>query len=136
MDLNEYKTDENLELDGVWVDLGDTDKTQLLIARIGNPHFNRVLRAKMKPFRNLIQRDKLPVETQETMLTETMAETILLGWKNLKRDGKDVKYSQSVALKLMSELKDFRELVTEVANSMETFRIEEEEEDAKNSKAS
>jgi hypothetical protein len=136
MDLNEFKTDDGLEVDGVWVDLGDSDKTQLLIARIGNPQFNRVLRAKMKPFRNLIQRDKLPVETQETMLTETMADTILLDWKNLKLDGKVIKFSKAKALELMTSLKDFRELVTEIANSMETFRLDEEEEDTKNSKAS
>ena len=136
MDLTEYETDSGLETDGVWVDIGDSDGTQLLIARIGNPSFNRALRAKMKPFRNLIQRDKLPAETQEKMLTEVMAEHTLLDWKNLKHKGKTVKYSKAKALSLMMDIKDFRELVTEIANSMETFRREELEEDSKNSKAS
>lgn len=136
MDLTEYETDSGLETDGVWVDIGDADGTQLLIARIGNPNFNRALRAKMKPFRNLIQRDKLPAETQEKMLTEVMAEHTLLDWKNLKHKGKVVKYSTAKALSLMIDIKDFRELVTEIANSMETFRREELEEDSKNSKAS
>jgi hypothetical protein len=136
MDLNEFETSESLELDGVWVDIGDKDGTQLLVARIGNSSFNNALRAKMKPFRNLIQRDKMPVESQEKIMTEVMSECILLDWKNLKYNGKVVKYSQKKALELLTSIKDFRELVTEIANSMETFRLQEEEEDVKNSKAS
>lgn len=136
MDLKEFETDESLELDGVWVDIGDDDETQLLVARVGNPTFNRMIRQRMKPFKNLIQRDRLPASTQEKILTEVMAECILLDWKNLKHNGKTVKYSSATALKLMTSIKDFRELVTEIANSMETFMKEEEAEDTKNSKAS
>ena len=136
MDLTELETDESLEVEGVWVDLNDKDGTQLLVGRVGSSVFNSALRAKMKPFRNLIQRDKLPMETQEKLLTEVMAEYTLLGWKNLKHAGKQVKFSKAKALELLTGIKDFRELVTEIANSMETFRKEELEEDSKNSKAS
>lgn len=136
MDLSQFETDRQLEADGVWVDIGDEDGTQLLIARIGNPNFNRLLRNRMKPHRNLLQRDALPIETQEKILNEVMSETILLGWKNLKYKGKKVNFSTDRALELISEIPDFRELVMEVANSMETFRIVEAEEDVKNSEAS
>lgn len=136
MDLTELETDLSLEEDGVWVDLGDKDGTQLLIARIGNPKFTRVLRQYLRPYRQLIQRDALAPEKQEAILTEVMSECILLGWKNLMYQGKKVNYSTKRALEMMTDIKDFRELVTEVANNMETFKAESEAEDAKNSKAS
>jgi len=136
MDLSQFETDRQLETDGVWVDIGDEDGTQLLIARIGNPNYNRLMRAKLKPHKNLLQRDAMPLETQERMLNEVMSETVLLGWKNLKYKGKKVNYSTARALELITDIPDFRDLVLEIANSMETFRVVEVEEDVKNSEAS
>lgn len=136
MDLSNFETDRELEVGGVWVDIGDEDGTQLLVARVGNQKFNTMLRAKMKPYRNMLQRDILPQETQEGLLTEVLGETVLLGWKNLKHNGKEVKYSAAKAKELLKGIPDFRELVLEIGNSMETFRVVEEEEDIKNSKAS
>lgn len=136
MDLSTFETDRQLEVDGVWVDIGDEDETQLLIARIGNPNYNRLIRARLKPHKNLLQRDALPMEMQEKILNEVIAETVLLGWKNLKYKGKKINYSSDRALEMLNNISDFRELVMEIANSMETFRIVETEEDVKNSKAS
>ncbi len=136
MDLRDLETDRSLELDGVWVELGDDDGTQLLVARIGNPRYNARIRALMKPVTHLMKRDALPMEQQEGIVTKVMAETILLDWKNLKYKGKAVKYSTARALEMMEKIQDFRELVLEIANSMEAYRLEEQEDDQKNSRAS
>lgn len=136
MDLSTFETDRQLEVDGVWVDIGDEDGTQLLIARIGNPNYNRLIRARLKPHKNLLQRDAMPIEMQEKILNEVLAETVLLGWKNLMYKGKKINYSSARALEMINNISDFRELVMELANSMETFRVVEAEEDAKNSEAS
>ena len=133
MDLKSFETDKQLEVDGVWVDIGDDDGTQLLVARIGNDNYNRLIRTKLKPYRNLLQRNAMPEPTQEKILTEVLAETILLDWKNLKYNGKKVAYSPARACELLMGIPDFRELVMEIANSMETYRVIEKEADAKNS---
>lgn len=135
MDLSVFETDKDLEVSGVWVDLDKGDGSALLIARIGNTRFNTAVRERMRPYRRMIQSGKMSEDTQEEILTEVMAETILLDWKNIKLNGKTLKYSPKQACDLMRKLPDFRELVTEIANSMDTFRKEEVEEDEKNSKA-
>jgi len=136
MDLSQLETDRTLEIEGVWVNLEDEDKTQLLVARIGNPTYNARIRAKMKPFTNMLKRDAMPMEQQEGIVTQVLSETILLGWKNLKYKGKVIKFTPARAFEIMEGIPDFREMVLEISNSMEAYRLVEQEDDSKNSKAS
>jgi hypothetical protein len=133
MDISEFETDLDLEKNGVWVDIGGG--AQLLVARIGNPQFQTLLRKKTKPVLRLINQNRLPDEALEEMMIETMAETVLLDWKGLTRNGENVPFSKANALKLLKK-RDFRTLVQEIANTQETFRAEAIEEDAGNSEAS
>lgn len=137
MKISEFKTDENLEETGVWVDIdGTPDGTQLLVARLYNDNFNDLFDRKTKAHRSRIQRGKFPIAKQREIMRECMAETVLLDWKNLKDDaGKNIPYSRAKATEFLA-LRDFNELVTEIASTMETFRAEEKEKDTKNSEAS
>ena len=136
MDLSNLETNINFEHDGVWVDLEDADKTLLLIARIGNPRYNSRMRARMKTQQYALKMKELSIEAQEAIVTEVISETVLLDWKNLKYKGKAIKYSPTRAFEIMTQIKDFRNLVVEIADDMETFKIVSQEEDSKNSKAS
>ena len=133
MDLKkEYGTDKNKELDGVWEDMGNGCK--VLIARIGNENYSKVFRRISKPYQNAIRRGTLGNDKAEDLLIQAMAECIVLDWTGLEEDGKKVKYSREECIRVLKEYKDFRDHVSELANSMELFKREMDAEAEKNLK--
>ncbi len=135
MKFSTFQTDRTLEEQGVEVEIGKG--ATITVARIGNSKYETLLRAMTKPFRRQIQQGLFPIERQDELLLEVVSKTVLLGWKGFTDDDeKEIPFSPAKALELMTETKDFRDLVFEIANEMETFRRVEQEEDSKNSKAS
>ena len=61
-----------------------------------------------------------------------MAKCILLDWKGLQEDGKDLPYSYDNAVRILTEYRDLRDYVSDIANEIETFKLEEDEEAEKN----
>jgi len=135
MDLKkEFGTDKEKEIDGKWFPISDSAK--LLIARIGNPNYAKVFRRLTRPYKRAIRTDRLPEEKSDEILIQTMAETILLGWEGLEEDGVPVTYSTTEAVRMLTEYKDFRDMVSEIASEMEAFKVEDDEEAEGNSEAS
>jgi len=135
MKISKLKTDSDLEVNGVWVDIGDG--AEILVARIENPRYKERLRTLGKQYRHTMTRGMLPIEVQEELLYQTASETILLDWKGITDDdGKNIKYSQKKAYELLKEVRDFRDIVFEISETMNAYQREVEEEDSKNSKAS
>lgn len=133
MDLKkEYGTNRKSEVDGVWEDFGGG--TTVLIARIGNENYQKVFRRISKPYQNAIRRGTLGNDKAEDLLIQAMADCIVLDWKGLKEDDKPVKFSKEECVRVLKEYKDFRDHVSELANSMEIFRQEMDSEAEKNSK--
>lgn len=134
MKISDFQTSKELEEKGTWVNVeGTPDGTQFLVARIGSDTFDNLLAKKLKPFKRLVQKDKMKKSQQNAIMNEVIVETVLLGWKNLfDDDGNEVAFSKEKALELL-KLKDFRELVVEIASTMEIFKAEEDEADEKNS---
>ena len=122
MDFNSFKTDLGREDGGVWVDLDATARVK--IARTGNSRYRDLLRAKLKPHRRAIQAETLSDDIADRLLAEVMAETVLLDWQGLTENGEPVAYSTAKARELLSDpaLKDFRELIGQLAGDMELFR--------------
>lgn len=130
MDLKKaFATDEQKEIEGVWIEIGEN--AELLIARAGNPKYNKLLEKLQKPHRAAIARDRLPINVARKMIIEVLAETVLLDWKNIEYDG-HLEYSKENALMLLTKLKDFRELVSDLAREEANFRAVQEEDDIKN----
>lgn len=78
-----YATDEVAELEGRWFPL--SKKAKVLVARTGNAHYIKALRERMKE--NQIDSEDASEENEKlvtSLIVETMAETILLGWKELE----------------------------------------------------
>lgn len=127
----EFGTDTQKEIEGVWIDdFGEGLKIK--IARIGNPEYQKLFNRISKPHRKAIRRGTLKDETAEKLLIQAMAKGIVLDWKGLSEDGVEIPYSYENALRLLTDYKDFREQVTEVATEIEAFRTEDEEEAEKN----
>tara|TARA_Y100001938_G_scaffold150167_2_gene239913 strand:- start:1973 stop:2419 length:447 start_codon:yes stop_codon:yes gene_type:complete len=129
-----YATDSDAEAEGQWIEW--SEGTRLKIARLGNPNYNRLLQAKMKPVRHLRDRGTLPDAESSRILCEVIAETIITDWEGVEYEGKELSYSRENALMLLTELKDFREDVITVATEQSVFRSEEIADSAKNSSRS
>lgn len=125
-----FGTDKTAEVEGVWQDIGDG--VELLIARIGNPEYQKEFQRISKPHRRAIRRGHLSDSVAEKLLIKAMAKCILLDWKGLQEDGKDLPYSYDNAVRILTEYRDLRDYVSDIANEIETFKLEEDEEAEKN----
>jgi len=128
-----FKTDENLETAGVWQDLGDGIRAK--VARFNNTNHKRVMEGLMKPYQHAMRRGTLAEDVAEKILVQGMARAILLDWEGLEEDEKPVKYSTKNAERIMLEFKDFRDLIHGISTTMELYKIQEDAETEKNSKA-
>jgi hypothetical protein len=135
MDIRKrFGTSRELETDGVWVDLGDGSKIK--VARIGNSRYNEVFQKLIAPFRRQVRMGNIPNEVADEILVKAMARTVLLDWEGIAEDGKAVPFSVENAYRLMKEYPDFRNVVSEVAQEMETFKEIDTEDATKNSEGS
>ena len=120
--------------DGTWVDLEEGIRVK--IARIGNLKYRKELEKLSRPRRRQIRRGTLSEEVAEQMLTEVMANTVLLDWEGIEENGKRLSYNPANAKRLLTEYPDFREMISDLAGEMETFKQEFDEESEKNSRKS
>lgn len=134
MDLSQFRTDETSEEAGVWVEMGEGAKVR--IARMYNRKYKQEFQKLMRPYRTQARTNTLPDDVAEELLIKVMAATILLDWKNIFLDGKEIPYSPANAEKMLTMFKDFRNIVSEYAQDMDLFRTAELEEAAKNSEVS
>lgn len=128
-----FGTSEQLQNEGAWTnDLGEGLKLKL--ARLRNPDFRKMYQRALKPYQQQIRRGTLDPAIEEGIINRCVAETVLLDWKNLSLDGKEIPFSKENALRILSDpdLTDFRDLVVDLASDSELFREENMEEAAKN----
>jgi len=131
MDIKKaYGTDKKKEENGVWEDLGDGAK--VLVARIGNPNYRKVFEQITKPYTKAIRRGTLSEEKATDLIIKSLAKTVLLNWEGLKEDNKLLKYSETEAIRLLTEYPDFRDQIQEIANDLETYKLVQDEETEKN----
>ena len=121
-----YGTDQTKETDGVWKDMGDG--LRMRIARIGNPNYNKRFQALSKPHRRALQRGSLSDDVAEKLLVQCLAETIVLDWEGVEEKGKVIPYSQENAIRILTEYPELRKYVNDIANEMEGYKAEEDEE--------
>lgn len=118
-----FATDETLENEGKWFPLSKTASVK--VARAGNTRYVEMLRARMKEAQLDMLSGKEADELAESILVDVMAETVLLGWKDLKLQGVDMPVSVANARKLLA-IKDFRRKVAGFSENFDAFRVKEE----------
>lgn len=125
-----YATDAKKEIEGVWKDLpGDA---KVLVARAGNRAYAKALEVEVKQHKHeLDKKDANADKVAEEMLISVMASTVLLGWSGISFKGKKLPYSVDNA-KTLLQVKDFRQLIANLADDIDNFKAEAEEEAAKN----
>lgn len=126
----DFATDPNAEQEGVWEPYGQD--VSFLIARSHNKAFDRMITMLVKKNQRLLdsKSDAAQAKSEELMI-ETMAKTILLGWKgDFKFKGEVMSdYSVDKAKQLLA-VKDFRQWVSAIADDHERFKAVKDEEDA------
>lgn len=132
MDLNQMAVNPASLTEGVWVALDS--ETAVLIAREGNPAYRKLLQKKLEPHRAALRHGTIDEKQADRIVAEVEAETILLGWKGVKLDGKELTYSikQATDLLLDPRLIEFQEFVRQAAANIENFRSADEEKAAGN----
>lgn len=133
-----FETDPAIENDGVVLEYGMNSKDEPIEIRVrraggANSAFAKVFELKSKPFKRLIQADKLDRETGDRLLRETYAETVVIGWKGVEdKEGKPMPFSKENVIRLFTDLPSlFRDVVAQSQNES-LFRVAIREADSGN----
>lgn len=121
--FSRFATDESLEENGAWRDIGDGAK--LLVARAGNRKFGKALAREVNKHQATLNLgdDAADAKSDEIMASVT-AEAILLGWEGVSFKGEELPYSFDNAKKLLG-IKEFRKLVTRLSEELEAYKVKE-----------
>ena len=134
-----FKTNENLETDGIWLEYGQTadgKPIRIKIARAGghNSAFSKALEKATRPYRKAIQTGMLDNKTADKLYKDVFADTVVLDWINVEGpDGKPMEFQRENVLKLFEDLPDLFADLREQANNVALFRDEVREADLGNS---
>jgi hypothetical protein len=119
--------DNNAAQDGAWTVYRGVD---LKIARAGNDRFAKHFMSASRPHRQDIDKGRLDTKTAERIMCESMAEGILMDWKNLKVGDQEVEYSKTNAFDLLKNDPDCRDFVQEFARELNNFIEKDKDETA------
>lgn len=132
MDLSTiFSTDQQLEITGRWFNFGE--KARVKIARQNNPKNREAVRRVFAPYREATIGGAHDDTTAVKLLIEVMADSILVGWEGLTEKGQPLPYSKENAVRLLTNLPNFRDWVVTQAQRMENFKDKSMEEDLGNS---
>ena len=129
-----FSSNDEKEEEGVWEDFGDG--AGLLIASSHNKRFQKMFRKIPNGIRAQMNNGSLHDDIARGLMAGIFAETLLLDWRKMSDEGKELIYSKEEAKKFLLKYKHFANFVWERAEDQSRFRDEEIEEEAKNSKSS
>lgn len=139
----QFKSDANLEKDGIWVNYGPF---RVLVARAGGSN-TRYMKAADRKSRELRRQGKMNMIALQDMQKELVAETCIVGWE-VKRDGKYVPgiehpetkevvaYNVANVKEVFEALPNLALALVGEASEQDNYSLEEAEDEAKNSSTS
>jgi hypothetical protein len=121
---NAWGTDQEKENDGVVIDLGDG--ASITIGRYLSDRHRKVYDRLARPYRTQTLAGRpIPDDVAIRIEIESLAEAVLLDWSGFTGDdGAALPYSKDAAIKLLTDLRDFRAQVTQIAQDAANFRRE------------
>ena len=130
MELKITPVDKTAEEDGVWADYRGV---KLKIARANNERYTREFRRLTRPYQKQIAKNKLDPDLAKEILAKAAAKGLLRDWKDFYINGEKVPFSLENATQLLLNDEDCLDFVTEFAQDMDNYVVEEMEELAKES---
>jgi hypothetical protein len=134
----QFKTDENVEQTGVWLEYGPNEKglpIRIRVARAGgsNTRFTRLVEQKTKPYRRQLQNETLDPKVGDDLFAAIYAESVVLGWENVEtEDGKPLPFTRENCLKLFKDLPDLFADIREQSTKSALYRADIREIASKN----
>lgn len=143
----QYKTDHNLELQGIFFEVGEIKERdgegkevkkpiRFKIARAGgaNSAFSKAMERESKPFKRAIQTKTLSNEKADEIYKRAFISSVLLGWENVRdQNNVELPFTFDTALQLLTDLPDLFVDLREAATDAALFREEVLEHDLGNS---
>ena len=118
-EINKYKTDSDLELNGVWVDF--ISGAKIKVASLDNSQYvQRLLQARKDRTLNLDD-EVVSIEARRA-LAEIYVDTILLDWEGFSENGELLPYGKDKALDALLSVKPLFAAVTKAANDEALYR--------------
>ena len=122
--FSQFASDENLENNGAWQDIGGDSK--LLVARAGNRKYAKLLTKLVEKNKRVLDgNDDAADAKSDEIMVQVIAETLLLGWEGITYKGKELPYSIANA-KLVLGMKEFRKVVAKLAEDQDAYKVQEE----------
>lgn len=128
--FNEFATDQALERNGVWREIGPG--TEVLVARANNRNYSRVLSELYeKNSQKLEEKSEAADDLSDQIMIEVFAQTILLGWRgDFAYKGSILVYSVENA-KMVLQHAEFRRRIGQIANDVDNYKMKVEDEQGK-----
>lgn len=134
MDLRNLEVDASKELEGVWHNIDWV--TSVRVARYGNSAFQKAMQKLLEsaPKHKTSREEWRESDEYDAELNTIIAETILVDWKGMLYGGVEVEYSVNKAVEFLNDpkLKDFRELILQLAMDASQYRAQDIEEVTEN----
>lgn len=132
MDLEKlFAQDDTAVEEGKWFNV--QKDVHFKIASVNSERYQTVFRTLTKDYRTAIRRKTMDPEVMEEIMKKVAAKTLLLDWKGLELDGKPFPYNKDNALYIMMNFDSAYILVMDYASDMEAYKVQQEEDEAKNS---
>ena len=126
----QFKTDGALERDGVALDY---DGFSITVARAGgsNRRYSAAMAQRTKAIRSALRTGHVDEATNQRILREVMADTVVLGWAGVTgRDGEPLPFSRENVVRLFTDLPDLMADVFQQASELANFLEAQAAEDA------
>jgi hypothetical protein len=136
-----FKTNHEKEENGIDIEYGTNSKNAPIKFRVArasrsNIHYQTVLELVTRPYRRMINGDKLDKRVENKLNITIFVKSILLGWEGVEDENNEpLTFNQENATKLFTDLPDLFAELQQAAADANNFKDDEErkEVEAKNS---
>lgn len=130
-----YETDLSAEEGGKWFTdfLGEGSGADIKIRRASSRAAQKVYQSLVVENRKHFKKGKFPPEIERDMEAAHTARGLIVDWRGVvDKDGNDIKFDAETAQELLLKLPNFMRDVRAIANSIDAFRAETQEDIAGN----
>ena len=135
---SQYKTDQDLEVNGIVLNYGKNSKGQnidIRIARAGgsNTKFAKVAEVVLKPYRRQLNNETLDITVLDGLFRIIYAKAVVVGWSGVEDEaGNPLDFTEQNVVKVFEDLPDLFADVRAAAEKQSLFRREALEDESKN----
>lgn len=118
-----FKTDKNLEKDGIWFEI--STGVRFLLKRFGganDPALKPLFATHYKPYARQIELGTLSADKEREIMTTIFIKASLVKWEGVEFDGATADCTFENAQKLFKELPDLVDLLSQLASDSKNYK--------------